>query len=156
MSDQPETANVKVNDLRIYAMRLLARREYAVKELHGRLCTKWRGEQDISQLADELVDDLVNEGSLSDERYVASFVRSRLQRSQGPVKIRAELRQRQLADSLIEQALDQGTEAWVELAAAWLGRQHSGKLEFEDRARFYRRLVNRGFSHEQAMSALDR
>jgi regulatory protein len=87
---------------------------------------------------------------------VAAFVRSKRQRSQGPVKIRAELRQRQLPDALIEQALDQETEVWVELAAAWLARKHDGELEFEDRARFYRRLINRGFSHEQAMSALDR
>lgn len=137
-------------------MRLLARREYAVGELHGRLCTKWRGEEGIQQLADELVDDLVNEGSLSDQRYVAAFVRSKRQRSQGPVKIRAELRQRQLSDALIEQALDQESEIWVDLAAAWLARKHDGELEFEDRARFYRRLVNRGFSHEQAMCALNR
>lgn len=137
-------------------MRLLARREYAVSELYDRLCTKWRGEADIDRLADELVKDLVNEGSLSDQRYVTAFVRSRIQRSQGPVKIRAELRQRQLPDALIEQALEQESEVWVGLAAAWLARQHGATLEFEDRARFYRRLVNRGFSHEQAMSALNR
>ena len=137
-------------------MRLLARREYAVSELHSRLCTKWRGEEGIQSLADELVDELVNEGSLSDQRYVAAFVRSRLQRSLGPVKIRAELRQRQLPDALIEQELDQGTEVWVDLATAWLVRQHCGELGFEDRARYYRRLVNRGFSHEQAMGAIDR
>lgn len=152
MSDKP----IAINDLRVYAMRLLARREYAVGELRGRLCTKWRDEEGIRQLADELVDDLVNEGSLSDQRYVAAFVRSRMQRSQGPVKIRAELRQRQLSDALIEQALDQETEVWVDLAASWLGRQLGGPMEFEDRARYYRRLVNRGFSHEQAMIALDR
>ncbi|MDZ4728610.1 MAG: regulatory protein RecX [Xanthomonadales bacterium] len=152
MSDR----SVTVNDLRIYAIRLLARREYAVGELHGRLCTKWRGEEGIRQLADELVDDLVNEGSLSDQRYVAAFVRSKRLRSQGPIKIRAELRQRQLSDALIEQALDQETEVWIDVAAAWLARKHDGELEFEDRARFYRRLVNRGFNHEQAMSALDR
>jgi regulatory protein len=152
MSEHP----VKINDLRAYAMRLLARREYAVSELHTRLCTKWRGEEGIHELADELVEDLVNEGSLSDQRYVNAFVRSKIQRSQGPIKIRAELRQRQLPDALIEQALDQETEIWVDLAHAWLERQSGATLEFEDRARFYRRLVNRGFSHEQAMNALDR
>lgn len=137
-------------------MRLLARREYAVSELHGRLCTKWRDAKEIHQLADELVEDLVSEGSLSDQRYVNAFVRSKILRSQGPVKIRAELRQHQLPDALIEQALEQETEVWVDLAAAWLARQHGATQKFEDRARFYRRLINRGFSHEQAMRALDR
>ncbi len=137
-------------------MGLLARREYAVGELHGRLCKKWRDEEGIQQLADQLVDELVTEGSLSDQRYVVAFVRSRWQRKQGPLKIHAQLRQRQLPEDLIEQALEQDTEYWVELASAWLSRQHSGELQFEDRARYYRRLVNRGFNHEQAMSALNR
>jgi len=137
-------------------MRLLAQREYSVKELHARLCTKWRDAEDIVQLADQLVDDLVTEGSLSDQRYVAAFVRSKEQRSQGPVKIRAELRQRQLSEDLIAQDLEQDFEVWVDRAFAWLSRQHSGELQYEDRARYYRRLVNRGFTHEQAMSALSR
>lgn len=136
-------------------MRLLAQREYAVAELHGRLCGKWPGEEGIHDLADELVADLVNEGSLSDQRYVDGFIRSRRQRSQGPVKIRAELRQRRLSAELIDAALNQDLDYWVEVAAAWLARQHDGTLDYDDRARFYRRLINRGFSHEQAMQALD-
>lgn len=145
-----------VSDLRAYAMRLLGRREYAVHELHIRLCAHWRGEECIQQLASQLVEDLVSEGALSDQRYVAAFVRSREQRNQGPIKIRAELRQRQLPEELIEQALDQDSEYWIHLASAWLSRQHRTELEFEERARCYRRLVNRGFNHEQAMDAIAR
>ena len=137
-------------------MRLLGRREYGVHELQGRLCAHWRGEEGIHQLAEQLLDDLVAEGSLSDQRYVAAFVRSREQRSQGPIKIRAELRQRQLPQYLIEQVLDLDSEHWVDLASGWLERQHRTKLEFEDKARCYRRLVNRGFNHEQAMGAIAR
>jgi regulatory protein len=142
------------SDLRAYAMRLLSRREYAVRELHSKVCNKWRGQDDIEFLADQLVDDLQQEGSLSDERYVEAFVRSRRQRSQGPLKIRAELRQKQLPDSLIEQYLDSEEQQWLDLASAWLARQDTGNLDFEGRAKFYRRLINRGFSHDQAMSAL--
>jgi len=145
-----------VSDLRAYAMRLLGRREYAVHELHGRLCAHWRGEESIRQLADHLVEDLVTEGSLSDQRYVAAFVRSREQRNQGPIKIRAELRQRHLPDDLIEHALERDAEHWIDLASGWLARQHRAELEFEDRARCYRRLVNRGFNHDQAMAAIAR
>ncbi|HET6566169.1 MAG TPA: regulatory protein RecX [Xanthomonadales bacterium] len=151
MSEQ----TVSLNDLRAYAMRLLAKREYAVNELHGRLCTKWRGTDGIGDLAGELVSELVDEGALSDQRYVAAFVRSRQQRNQGPVKIRAELRQRRLSDALVETSMEQDDEFWTNLALGWLSRQHHGPLEFEDRTKYYRRLVNRGFSHNQAMSALE-
>lgn len=135
-------------------MRLLSRREYAVRELHSKVCNKWRGQSDIDLLADQLVNDLQQEGFLSDERYVEAFVRSRRQRSQGPLKIRAELRQKQLPDKLIEQFLDPEEEHWVEVASAWLVRRDAGNLDFEGRAKFYRRLINRGFSHDQAMTAL--
>lgn len=143
-----------LNDLRAHALHLLAKREYAVNELRDRLCSKWRGEAGVGDLADELVAELVAEGSLSDQRYAAALVRSRVQRCQGPLKIRAELRQRKLAEAELEQAMPQDDEFWVSLAAEWLVRQHAGVLQFEDRARFYRRLLNRGFSHEQAMTAL--
>lgn len=136
-------------------MRLLARREFAVNELRGRLCTKWRGAEGVVEMVDRLLAELVDEGALSDQRYVTAFIRSRESRSQGPIKIRAELRQRQLPDSLIEQALPQDSSYWTDLAATWLLRQHGGELKYEDRARYYRRLVNRGFSHEHAMGALN-
>ena len=152
MTDPPVT----LNDLRAYALRLLAKREYAVNELHGRLCARWKGKDGVSDLADELIDELVADGSLSDQRYVAAFVRSRVQRCQGPLKIRAELRQRKLPEPEVEQALQREDGFWIDLASGWLERQHRGELGFEDRARFYRRLVNRGFSHEQAMAALER
>lgn len=137
-------------------MRLLGRREYAVHELCDRLCAHWRAEEGIQQLASQLVEELVSEGAVSDQRYVASFVRSREQRSQGPIKIRAELRQRKLPADLVEQALGRDAGYWVDLAANWLARQTKTELNFEDRARCYRRLVSRGFSHEQAMNAISR
>jgi len=143
-------------DLRAYAMRLLSRREYAVRELHSKVRNKWRQQGDIDLLADQLVDALQLEGSLSDKRYVEAFVRSRRQRSQGPLKIRAELRQKQLPDTLIGQFLDPEEEHWVELASTWLARQDTGNLDFAGRAKFYRRLINRGFSHDQAIAALEK
>lgn len=156
MANEPASAA----DLRAFAMRLLARREYGVRELEQRLCKKFRGQEDIQQLANEVAEALVEEGALSDQRYIKAFVRSRRQRSQGPLKIRAELQQKQVSQTLLEQLIseltEQDSEAWVNLAAKWLARQHPEELDFPGRARFYRRMVNRGFSHEQAMAALDK
>jgi SOS response regulatory protein OraA/RecX len=45
---------------------------------------------------------------------------------------------------------------WPDLDAEWLERHRSGPLDFDEKSKYYRRLVNRGFSHDQAMDALNR
>jgi regulatory protein len=148
--------------MRVFAGQLLARREYAVQELQARLLKKWSGKwseqspgsEGIEPLIANLIATLQAEGALSDERFAASFVRSRCQRYQGPLKIQAELRQRGVPEHLIESQLQDRAEEWVPMAASWLSRQHGGTLDFAGRARYYRRLINRGFSHLQAMAAL--
>ena len=140
--------------MRVFAGLLLARREYAVAELQARLLKKWGGIEGIEPLVATFITTSQEEGALSDERFTASFVRSRCQRYQGPLKIHAELRQRRVPEHLIESQLQECAEDWVPLAASWLSRQHSGALDFAGRAKYYRRLVNRGFSHQQAMAAL--
>jgi regulatory protein len=145
---QPSTG-----ELRAYAYRLLGRREYSVQELDQRLRRKWPAAE--SAAVDEVVEALVDENLLSDERFAESYVRSTVQRHQGPLKIRAALRARGVADGLIADHLDRYTDRWTALAREWLGRQVSLPVDFEDKKKFYRRLVNRGFTHDQAMDALN-
>jgi len=160
--------------MRVFAGQLLARREYAVQELQARLLKKWSGKglgnepsndaeqsfgkgdtsQAIGPLIANLITTLQAEGALSDERFADSFIRSRCQRFQGPLKIQAELRQRGVSEHLIESQMQERAEEWVPLAESWLSRQTSGALDFAGRARYYRRLINRGFTHQQAMAAL--
>ena len=140
------------NEMRAFACRLLGRREYSRFELDQRLRRKWPGAEGVG----ELVDDLAGENLVSDERFAESFVRSRLQRHQGPLKIQAELRARGVTDSLIANELDTDRHDWTELAHEWLRRQHFGPIDFDQKKKFYRRLVTRGFTHDQAMDALNR
>ena len=147
-SDPPGAA-----EIRAYAYRLLGRREYSVHELEQRLQQKWPA-LGAASLAG-LLEALVTENLLSDERFTQAFVRSGVQRSQGPLKIRAGLRARGIADALIGQQLDDAGTDWVGLARRWLVRQNPAHLDFESRAKCYRRLLNRGFSHDQAMDALN-
>ena len=153
-----ETAqkNPTLKEMRVFAEHLLARREYAVGELHARLLQKWSGLAQIETQVTELLSTLQADGALSDERFAESFIRSRLMRCHGPVKIRAELRQRRVPDAVIAGKLQQLENDWAGLAAAWLSRQCKGPIDFAARAKYYRRLTNRGFSHEQAMEALSR
>jgi regulatory protein len=142
------------NEMRAFAYRLLGRREYSVVELGQRLRQKWQGADGIEGLADELVEALQAENLLSDERFAESFVRSRVQRHQGPLKIQAELRKRGVSDALISSELEAFGDDWSELARDWLQRQHHGPIDFDMRRKLYRRLTSRGFTHDQAMRAL--
>jgi regulatory protein len=139
-----------MNEMLDYAGRLLARREHSVGELRRKLERKWPGDEGIESALERLVE----ERMLSDQRFAAAFVRSRVTRLQGPRKIRAELKQRFLCDADIATALESEESSWTDLAMQWLARQGSGASDYEGRARYYRRLVNRGFTHDQAMDAL--
>lgn len=141
-----------MNDMRAFAYRLLGRREYSIFELDRRLRQKWPEADNV----DELVAALASEDLVSDERYTEAFVRFRVQRFQGPLKIKAALRGKGVSDYLISSELDARSEEWPELAAQWLERQHSGTIDFELKKTFYRRLTSRGFTHGQAMDAVNR
>jgi len=137
--------------MRAFAYRLLGRREYSIFELGRRIRQKWPDADRI----DELVEALAEENLVSDERYAESFVRFRLQRYQGPLKIKAALRGKGISDALIARELDAHSEEWPELAAQWLRRQNPGSIDFEQKKKYYRRLMSRGFTHDQAMDALN-
>jgi len=135
--------------MRAFAYRLLGRREYCLRELENRIRKKWPE----AGGAGHLVAQLAGENLVSDQRYAEAFTRSRVQRHQGPLKIRAAMRGKGVPDSIIATALEAEADNWLELAHKWLQRQHPGPLSFKDKQKYYRRLVSRGFTHDQAMDA---
>jgi regulatory protein len=135
--------------MRAFAYRLLGRREYSLVELENRIRQKWPEAEDPG----ELVGQLAGENLVSDERYAEAFTRSRVQRHQGPLKIRAAMRGKGVPDSVIATAMEAEADNWLELARIWLHKQHPGQFSFKDTQKYYRRLVNRGFTHDQAMDA---
>jgi regulatory protein len=138
--------------MRAFAFRLLGRREYSVFELDRRIRQKWPEASGVQ----DLLDALVEENLLSDERFTESFVRFRIQRYQGPLKIKAALRTKGVSDYLISRELEVHSDEWLDLAIQWLDRQNIGEIDFNARKKYYRRLVSRGFTHSQAMDALNR
>ena len=138
--------------MRAFAYRLLGRREYSIFELDRRIRQKWPEASGIS----ELVEALAGENLISDERYAEAFVRFRLQRFQGPLKITAALRTKGVSDVLVSREINAHSEEWTDLAAQWLERQNPGFIDFEQKKKYYRRLVKRGFTHDQSMDALNR
>ena len=141
-----------LSEMRAFAYRLLGRREYSVFELDRRIRQKWTEATNV----EELVEALVEEDLVSDERYAEAFVRFRIQRHQGPLKIKATLRTKGISDDLISRELGVHSEEWTDLAARWLARQNPGEISFEVKKKYYRRLTSRGFTHDQAMDALNK
>ncbi len=139
------------------AIRLLARREYSRTELASRLSAKGHAPDAIAECLDVLAD----QGLQSDTRFAESFLRSRMLRGQGPLKIRQELSQRGIERELIRDAFaeqdDQGEFDWLALACETLARRFSGPGDTpRERARRERFLAGRGFDFDQVRHALAR
>ena len=140
------------SEVRDIALRYLGRREYAVQELRQKLLQ--RGAD--SALTDTVITELVEQDLLSDERFTEMYVRMRVRLLFGPLKIRAELRGRGISDHLAAQYMPADQETWFDSASHWAEKKCRGELDYATRAKIYRSLMNRGFTHEQANIALDR
>ena len=134
------------------AMDYLARREHGRGELLDKL-TRFGFEADV---ADDAVAQLVDDGLQSDSRFAEAFVRSRITQGKGPVRIRADLRERGLADSAIDLALEDADENWYTLARAVRLKKFGPDTptEFRDKAKQMRFLQSRGFEPDQIQAAV--
>ena len=133
------------------AVRYLTRREYGIEELRQKLLQ--RGSDQA--IAEKVVSGLADENLVSDQRFTEMYVRTRMRRLFGPLKIRGELRSRGISDFLIAQELSFEQETWFENASQWAEKRCHGELDYAGRVKVYRALMNRGFTHEQANVALD-
>jgi regulatory protein len=128
-------------------MRLLARREHSILELTRKL--KHRGFP-----ADEIgraLESFSAEGWLSDRRFAESFVRYRVSRGLGPVRIRRELSERGVDRELADAALTACDEDWLTRAEAVRQKRFGAALprDIQERGRQVRFLAYRGFPQEQ-------
>lgn len=124
------------------AMDLLARREHSVQELHRKL--RQRGAE--AELIETELQKLVDEGLLSEQRYLESYIRSRALSGRGPARIREELSQRGLTRQDIELGLEEADIDWQEqLQDLWqrkFGEKPADQKAFGKQARF---LLYRGY-----------
>jgi len=95
--------------------------------------------------------DLVAQGLLSNSRYVESYIESRVQRGHGPLKIRAELRERGVDDGFIDAGLEAYATRWPELLEQVRVKKFgpTRPADFMERSRQMRFLQQRGFTGEQ-------
>lgn len=150
-TDPPDPAKER-SAARNTAIGLLARREHAQAEIKRKL--RDRGYD--SELTLEVVDDLTRQRLLSDERFAEMFIRSRAERGQGPVRLRAELRQLQIPVEQIDRHLAAARVDWTELARSVRLRKFGKQLasSLSERAKQVRFLQYRGFTAAQIRAAL--
>tara|TARA_R110000751_G_scaffold76821_12_gene154892 strand:- start:4030 stop:4422 length:393 start_codon:yes stop_codon:yes gene_type:complete len=129
-------------------MDLLARREHSYSELLRKL--RQRGA--VTADAEVELDRLVEDGLLSDERFCEAYVYSRSQRGYGPAKLREELRQRGVAEALVEQTLSGDEWDWTGLARKVFKKRfpEGEAAEPLERAKQLRFMQYRGFSRFEA------
>ena len=124
------------------AIDLLARREHGRVELAHKLSKKGFPDEQIERALEQLIERDLQ----SDQRFVEDFVRSRVLKGNGPLKISQELRQRGIEDGLSQiegQQVD-----WLAVASSIYQKKFRCS-EIEDareRAKRQRFLQSKGFS----------
>lgn len=134
------------------AVRLLARREHSVDELRRKLAGKGYPPETI----EPVIEKLAGKRLVSDERFTSSFVHHHAKRGQGPVRIRAALRQQGIPASQVEETLRGAEIDWVQLAREVRRRKFGAgsPRSLGERAKQARFLQYRGFDAEQLRAAL--
>ena len=128
-------------------MRLLATREYGFSELLCKLSKNDDCHDDILAVIERLRDEALQ----SDDRFTAAYVRSRQERGFGPVRIKQELRARNISDELMILHLQEDDDKWNEQLRQVREKKY-GKLvpiSYPDKMKQSQFLQYRGFSSEQ-------
>ncbi len=150
--ERAERAKKQDREVEVAAVRLLSRREHSTEELKRKLAAKGYPETSIATVLDKLG----KKKWVSDERFAANYVHHHARRGQGPVRIRAQLRQQGITDSQIQQEIAGGEQDWNGLAAEVRRRKFGAALPQtpSERAKQARFLQYRGFNSDQIRAAL--
>lgn len=150
--EQAQRAKQKDKEVEIAAVRLLSRREHSTEELKRKLAAKGHPAASIETVLDKLG----QKKWVSDERFTTNYVHYHARRGQGPVRIRAELRQQGITDSQIQQEVGAAERDWNQLAGEVRRRKFGDQLPSTaaERAKQARFLQYRGFNSDQIRAAL--
>jgi regulatory protein len=104
--------------------------------------------------------ELISEGFLNEERYARSFARGKFRlKGWGRVRIRQELKNRQVSDYCIRKAMEEiGEEEYLETLRSMLDRKADAMKnvdEFQVKAKLSRFAIGRGFEPELVWQALE-
>tara|TARA_B100001769_G_C21796166_1_gene433734 strand:- start:12 stop:473 length:462 start_codon:yes stop_codon:yes gene_type:complete len=146
--DEPKAIRLKIMDF-------LSRREHSSKEIYQKMSRKVESKEMLL----ESIKELERDGLLSDERFAESYFQSRKRRGFGPLRIKSELIQRGVKESLfysLEKEID-----WSSNALDALKKKLNGKVpqETKEILKLKNFLNYRGFEFQdidKAFSMLDK
>ena len=129
----------------------MSRREHSTEELRRKLSGKGCDSNQINDLLERLIRDKL----LSEERFVESFIQSRIDKGVGPLLIQAQLHERGIDAALGADFLDVRNQQWRELAQSVQRKRFGEALpqNYNERAKQMRFLQQRGFTMEQINAA---
>jgi regulatory protein len=140
------------SQLRVAAIGLLSRCEYSRHELYKKLIARASSETYLLQLLDQLIES----GYQCDQRFAESFLRSRINRGLGLIRIERELKEKGIDQDLIAQILQADID-WFELAYE-CGLKKFNSLDLNDykgKQKAFRYLAYRGFSMDHIKFAIE-
>ena len=152
-AEEAHDANADVRSATESALRMLTGREHSTSELKRKLTARGHARAAV----DRVVDGLVDRALVSDRRFVEAFVHGRVERGQGPVRIRAALRERGVDDDLIEDAVTQSAAFWLERIERVRSKKFGARPLALDRGAWTRQarfLSQRGFPSDLIYRAL--
>jgi regulatory protein len=158
-----EMTDIKPSNVRRAAMDLLARREHSRYEILVKLTRRFG---DNPKLYEQEVGKLTDEGLQSDFRLAEAFIRARTNRGRGPVKIKTELRAKQVDDEIISIAFEGCGVDFTGLARAVAVKKFGRELcevadietlfmetlDIKTKSRIARFMQQRGFSSDHICS----
>jgi len=146
--NQASSRKDDIKDIKVSALRYLARREYSRVELYRKLCQKFSAADAIQAVLDELKE----QGYQSDTRFTESFIRAKVNAGNGPFKIKIELREKGICESTALAAFDRQSVDWLVLAEnvkkKRFGSDIATTLPLNELAKQVRYLKNKGFYQE--------
>lgn len=135
--DEPKAIRLKIMDF-------LSRREHSSKEIFQKMSQR----VESKELLEDSINELVEDGLLSDERFAESYFQSRKNRGFGPLRIKNELIQRGVKESIFN-SIQVDTE-WSFYALEVLEKKINGKKpeEMKEILKLKKFLNYRGFEFE--------
>jgi len=125
------------------AIASLSRREHSIHEMQRKLKQKGFADSEINPVIEKLIENNL----LSEERFTESYINMRKRRGYGPARISQELRERGVNDDYIDSFLDKNSPEWREIMQQQYRKKYGTQLavEYAEKARRAKYLQSRGF-----------
>ncbi|MCW8092861.1 regulatory protein RecX [Alteromonas sp. ASW11-130] len=133
--------------------RLLARREHSVTELVQKLASKGFELDSIYSVVEEFKQADIQ----SDRRFAESRVRHAANKGIGPNRVKTELSQHKIDETLVFEAFKEAEIDWFELAKTVHAKKYKGDISdsFKEQQKQRQFLQYRGFTFEQIQYAIE-